>query len=71
MFVIPEASHRAPAACGMATHEQTQILTHATFELNAQQPNNATIACLEMKCPLTPGYPYQLSVIGCTLISET
>ena len=43
-FVLPEASHHAPAACGTAIFEQTEVLTHVTFGLNSQQPNNITVA---------------------------
>ena len=43
-FALPESSYNAPAASGMVIREQTWILTHITFRLNSQQPNNTTIA---------------------------
>ena len=43
-FALPEASYHSPAACGMAIHEQTWILTDVTFGLNSRLPSNTTIA---------------------------
>ena len=43
-FVLPEASHHAPAAYDMAIREHTWIRTHVTFGLNSKQSDNTTIA---------------------------